>query len=134
MFCCSLHVQLPSSVLFHTSCAYNFDVNYWNYPARACLLVKICGSVLLSSLLNSPDAHLYQLPFLEIEIISLASFSVMPRKYIMHEDVSCHKELPWKLTLYYIQFLRAYLILCLRGIFLFLHRLTIGISSRTENK
>lgn len=134
MFCCSFHVQLPSSVLFHTSCAYNFDVNYWNYPACACILVKICGSVLLSPLLNSTDTHLYQLPFLKIEIIPLASFSVMPRKYITHEDVFCHKELSWKWTWYYIQFLRAYLILCLQDIFLFPHRLIIGISSRTAEK
>lgn len=134
MFCCSLHVQLPSSALFHTSYAYNFDVNSWNYPACACILVKKCGSVLLSLLLNSMDSHLYQLPFLEIEIIPLTTFRVMPRKYITHEDRSCHKELSWKLTWYYIQFLRAYLILCLQGIFLFLHILIICISSRTENK
>lgn len=134
IFCCSLHVQLPSSALFHTSCAYNFDVNYWNYPACAHILVKICGSVLLSPLLNSTDSLLYQLPFLEIEIIPVASFSVVPRKYITHEDVSCHKELSWTLTWYCRQFLRAYLILCLQGIFLFLCRLIVGISSRTEKK
>lgn len=126
MFCCSLHVQLPSSALFHTSCACNFDVNYWNYLACARILVKICGSVLLSPLLNSTDSHLYQLLFLEIEIIPLASFSAMPRKYITHEDVFCHKESSGKLTCYYIQFLQ--------GIFLFLCRLIIGISSRIEKK
>lgn len=69
------------------------------------------------SSVNSTDLHLYQLPSLEIEIIPMASFIVVPRKYITHGDVSCHKELTLKLT--HMQCLRVCFALYLQGGFIF---------------
>lgn len=66
---------------------------------------------------KSTDLHLYQLPSLEIEIIPMASFIVVPRKYITYGDVSCHKELTLKLTC--MQCLRVCFALYLQSGFIF---------------
>lgn len=63
-----------------TSRTCNFDQNYHNYPACVDILVKNKWVTAAVSSANGIDSHLYQLPSVEIEIIPLASFSVVPTK------------------------------------------------------